>query len=229
MRLHHSVIPKPDPVRIPTPRTPITAYAYCGDCGADAGTACVDENLRPCSMCPGRVLASTQADRRDAYQRSSAKTATPRVSRAKEPAPDRRARYTATCAHCGVGGLRNQATYCQARECQFVRLRAYRRGRAKPVEPKPCNVCGGPCPPGSSRLKNAVRHWCGDVGCRNVIMAERRRGLKRPCGCCMALVQPPAFYCQQQECQRCRWRDSRRRRDKARMERDRQQTAPTGA
>jgi hypothetical protein len=163
VRLHHSAIPKPDPIRVPTPRTPITAYAYCGDCGADAGTACVDENLRPCSMCPGRVLASTQADRRDAYQRSSAKTATPRVSRAKEPPPDRRARYTATCSHCGVGGLSNQATYCQARECQLVRLRAYRRSK---IAPRACKACGCEVDP--------MRWWCSTAKCQSI-----RRQVKR--------------------------------------------------
>lgn len=55
----------------PTPKTPITAYAYCEDCGADAGTACVDENLLPCALCLGRTLA-TKASYKETYRRSKA-------------------------------------------------------------------------------------------------------------------------------------------------------------
>jgi hypothetical protein len=56
VRLHHSAIPKPDPVHVPTPRTPASAYAYCRDCLADAGEPCVDSKGKPKMLCAARVL-----------------------------------------------------------------------------------------------------------------------------------------------------------------------------
>lgn len=133
MRLHHSAIPKPDPVRIPTPRTPITAYAYCDDCGADAGTPCVDEDLRPCSMCPGRVLSDKASlIRRERVQRSS--PAQPRKSR---PPP-----RSTKCAHCGTP-IRSDGRFCDARECRTARARVSRAARVQPSRATPLHPCIG--------------------------------------------------------------------------------------
>jgi hypothetical protein len=165
MILRHSQQPRPDPVRIPTPRTPITAYAYCGDCGADAGTNCVDENLRPCSMCPGRVLASPGADRRDSQQRSSAKpypkptsctvcgiavarggrycrdVACQRVARKARPLAKSKA-----CAECGTA-IRTDGNYCSAKPCMAAKKAGYRTKVPQPSRAKPgplprCIECG---------------------------------------------------------------------------------------
>jgi hypothetical protein len=200
--------PRSHHTRPSIPRTPITAYAYCGDCGADAGSPCVDEDLRPCSLCPGRVLASTQADKRDAYQRSSAKPATPRASRAKDPPADRLARYTATCAHCGVGGLRNHATYCQAKACQLARLQKYRRAK---IQPRACRACGCEVDP--------MRWWCATPACQAVRRrvkrernakarptynyaprASRAKGPPCACVCCGGVVQRGGRYCSLPAC-----------------------------
>jgi hypothetical protein len=80
MRLHHSAKTKADPVRVPVPRTPVSAYARCEDCGADAGSPCVDEDLRPCKLCSGRTLETKFFDK-GAYRRSKA-------LKALKPAPD---------------------------------------------------------------------------------------------------------------------------------------------
>jgi hypothetical protein len=164
MRLHHSAIPKPDPIRIPTPRTPITAYAYCGDCGADAGSSCVDEDLKPCGLCPGRVLAS----------KGNWEAAIPKP-RAE---PERQyAKVRAVCRCCGTS-VRSDAKYCRATTCQTAKSRERRRNPLRKKDPRrrprpkkeiplvPCTACGDPCSPGSSRLKNALTHCCGKKGCK---------------------------------------------------------------
>ena len=196
MILHHSAVPKPDPIPTPTPRTPSSAYARCDDCGADAGLPCVDENLRPCQLCPGRVLASEGAERREAQERAKRPPPKPRASRGVP-------RSTA-CANCGTG-IRSDGHYCDSAPCRAARQRQpprrcrgcqceisprrrwceadacqreYRRQRdaadllrriAKPV---PCCVCGEMV---AGRSPSATRPICGAIDCKRRRQCELRQ------------------------------------------------------
>ena len=165
MILRHSQKPRPDPVHVPTPRTPVTAYAYCEDCGADAGSACVDENLRPCSLCPGRVLASRSADKRDSLQRTCAK-----------PVPK-----PTTCTACGIT-IRRGGFYCRATACQRARKAAQRvvkpQALTRPSRAKvaPCWWCKAELPLSGNaggRFAMCDRPCCGDHACKRAIKRDR--------------------------------------------------------
>ena len=210
MILHHSAKPKPDPIPTPTPRTPSSAYARCDDCGTSAGEPCYDSHDRPCAPCPGRVLASPGADRRDALQRSSAKPA-PKATACQScgimvarggrycravacQRAARKARPPAkskACQNCGTA-IRTDGNYCSAKPCMAAKKAGYRErvpqaltrpSRAKPV---PCWWCGAELPLSGNaggRFADCDRPCCGDHACKRAIkrdFAERSRSTKPP-------------------------------------------------